>query len=145
MNRREFLTKAASSTVLATISLPILTSVIQSCATSPTGPNVTHGTTTIDVSSLTADNQSFVSTTVYPDGTPILVIRKSATNYEALSMYCPHEGCQVNPPQSNQIYCACHGSRFDLNGNVIAGPASSSLAKYTSVYNASAKTITVTY
>ena len=141
MKRREFISKAA----LASISLPVLGSAfIESCA-SVTGPNVTHGTSKIDVSSLTTDNSSLVYSAVEPDGTPILVVRKSATNYLALSMYCTHQGCQVNSPRNQQIYCGCHGSVFDLSGNVIQGPANSPLAKYTSTYDASTRMLTVTY
>ena len=145
VGRREFLKR--TGLVLGAASLTgVLADILASCS-SPSSPNVTHGTTTVDISKLTSNGQFIVDTNVNPtpDGTPILVIRQSATSYTALSMRCTHQGCQVSPPSGGTIYCSCHGSRFDLNGNVIAGPAPSPLAKYGVTLNAAAQTITVTY
>ena len=42
----------------------------------------------------------------------------------ALSAVCTHLGCITRPVSSEGIIaCPCHGSRFDLEGNVIQGPA----------------------
>jgi cytochrome b6-f complex iron-sulfur subunit len=42
----------------------------------------------------------------------------------ALSAVCTHLGCITRYLSDlNIIACPCHGSRFDLEGNVIAGPA----------------------
>ncbi len=42
----------------------------------------------------------------------------------ALSAVCTHLGCLVNwEPDAQEIVCPCHVARFDLNGNVIGGPA----------------------
>ncbi len=42
----------------------------------------------------------------------------------ALSAVCTHLGCLVNwDPDAREIICPCHAARFDLNGNVIGGPA----------------------
>jgi cytochrome b6-f complex iron-sulfur subunit len=42
----------------------------------------------------------------------------------ALSAVCTHLGCLVNwEPDARQIVCPCHAARFDLNGNVVGGPA----------------------
>jgi cytochrome b6-f complex iron-sulfur subunit len=40
----------------------------------------------------------------------------------ALSSVCTHLGCLVNF-NNNQFECPCHGSKFDVNGNVLNGPA----------------------
>ena len=42
------------------------------------------------------------------------------------SAICPHLGCRVNAVP-NGFACPCHGSRFDLDGSVSAGPAPRSL------------------
>ena len=43
------------------------------------------------------------------------------------SSACPHLGCRINRMESgvqgNQIVCPCHGSRFNLRGELIHGPA----------------------
>jgi cytochrome b6-f complex iron-sulfur subunit len=42
----------------------------------------------------------------------------------ALSAVCTHLGCITRYLQDEEIIaCPCHGSRFDLEGNVIHGPA----------------------
>ena len=143
VGRREFLKRTGIALTSLTVA-GALGELLASCA-SLTGPTVTHGTTTIDISSLTSDGQYLEDKNVQPDGTPILVIRQNDSSYIALSMYCTHAGCQVNPPSGGTIYCSCHGSEYDYHGNVLRGPASSPLTNYTVVLNAAAKTITVNY
>jgi cytochrome b6-f complex iron-sulfur subunit len=44
--------------------------------------------------------------------------------FRALSSVCTHLGCVTRfQPDSKTIACPCHGSRFDLNGDVLGGPA----------------------
>jgi cytochrome b6-f complex iron-sulfur subunit len=44
--------------------------------------------------------------------------------FRALSSVCTHLGCITRyNPDENIIACPCHGSRFNLEGDVIAGPA----------------------
>jgi cytochrome b6-f complex iron-sulfur subunit len=51
----------------------------------------------------------------------IYVVRSSAGFY-ALSSTCTHLGCMTRY-ENRAIACPCHGSRFDLDGNVRGGPA----------------------
>ena len=143
VGRREFL-KRTGITLTGITLAGALGQILESCS-SLTGPAVSHGTTTISISSLNSNGQFLVDSSVSPDGTPILVIRQNATTYTALSMLCTHQGCQVNSPSGGSILCTCHRSIFDLHGNVTSGPAPSPLANYSVALNASAKTITVTY
>lgn len=53
------------------------------------------------------------------------LIRDQAGLY-ALSGICSHLGCMVAESGSN-FECPCHGSKFNLNGSVLAGPANQSL------------------
>jgi len=44
--------------------------------------------------------------------------------FRALSSVCTHLGCITRyQPDEHIIACPCHGSRFTLDGDVIAGPA----------------------
>jgi cytochrome b6-f complex iron-sulfur subunit len=53
----------------------------------------------------------------------IYVIRSTA-GFFALSSVCTHLGCMTRyVPESAQLACPCHGSRFSLEGKVTAGPA----------------------
>jgi cytochrome b6-f complex iron-sulfur subunit len=48
----------------------------------------------------------------------------------ALSGRCTHLGCTVHfDPVSAQFKCPCHGSRFDLSGRRVSGPAIKDLAR----------------
>jgi cytochrome b6-f complex iron-sulfur subunit len=66
----------------------------------------------------------------YPDGTvrfnreqKAYIIGGSGGVY-ALTAVCTHLGCITRfRSDENVIACPCHGSRFDLEGNVVHGPA----------------------
>ena len=60
----------------------------------------------------------------YPAGYPnILMVKSDGKSLIALSLLCTHVCCQVTYTSGNQLYCPCHGSLFDENGNVLQGPA----------------------
>ena len=58
---------------------------------------------------------------------PILVNRTQGDQFYALSARCTHSGCVI--PAGGGA-CPCHGSRFDLTGAVLQGPATTPLARY---------------
>ena len=48
----------------------------------------------------------------------------------ALSPVCTHLGCFVSWNQNRQEFiCPCHGGKYNIHGDVIAGPPSRSLAR----------------
>ncbi|MFJ5922016.1 ubiquinol-cytochrome c reductase iron-sulfur subunit [Kitasatospora sp. NPDC092948] len=64
-------------------------------------------------------------------GDAVYIVQPTAGRYTALSSVCTHSGCAVNPPKDGQLYCPCHGSRFDAaTGAVINGPAVKPLPTY---------------
>ena len=62
------------------------------------------------------------------DGQKVAVYRDQEGNLTQRSAVCPHLGCVVawNPAETTWD-CPCHGSRFTVSGEVIAGPAESPL------------------
>ena len=41
--------------------------------------------------------------------------------------HCTHLGCKINQATNGKLVCPCHGSEYDLNGQVLKGPAYKSL------------------
>jgi glycine/D-amino acid oxidase-like deaminating enzyme/nitrite reductase/ring-hydroxylating ferredoxin subunit len=64
------------------------------------------------------------------DGKKLAVYRDQDGAIHAVSAICTHQGCQVafNPTECSWD-CPCHGSRFDIDGGVLDGPAKQPLEK----------------
>lgn len=63
---------------------------------------------------------------------PAIVGRDAAGVY-AMTSICTHQGCDMNVDgtiTSSGVLCQCHGSRFDLQGNPVSGPANTPLEHY---------------
>jgi cytochrome b6-f complex iron-sulfur subunit len=53
-----------------------------------------------------------------------LFVANTGTHLYALSQRCPHLGCRVPFCESSgRFECPCHGSKYDLGGEWIEGPA----------------------
>ena len=76
------------------------------------------------------------------DNRGIIVLRTSNTGVRALSRNCTHAGFTVNiNSAANNLVCPSHNSIFDLNGNVVSGPASGALTRYSASLSGSIITI----
>ena len=81
----------------------------------------------------------------------ILIIRLTETSFLAVTSICSHQGCSVQPPDSEytNIYCACHGAEFNPeSGKVVKQPTSGSATSLTSFpvkYNSVTNIITITF
>jgi cytochrome b6-f complex iron-sulfur subunit len=61
----------------------------------------------------------------------VIVANTGNDQFVALSSVCTHQGCTVGYNESsNNFPCPCHGSVFSTSGNVLNGPASTPLMKY---------------
>ena len=112
-------------------------------AGAPVGPP-SGNSATVDVSGLAAEEAWLITTWTGPDGAPVLVVRQSNAQYLALSMQCTHMGCPINPPVHGVMTCPCHGSQFDLAGDVRQGPAQYPLGRYATRYDGATKRLTIT-
>ncbi len=128
-SRREFL-KTLSATLITAASSSI---IFESCA----GGAATYRAKLIDkaiaipkteVEHLKATNGYL---TVRESSLPGAIILRFVDNegLVALSDICTHRGCEVQP-LPNAFECPCHGSEYDVCGNVLEGPARLPLKRY---------------
>jgi len=62
------------------------------------------------------------------DGTTVAGFRDEDGTLHAVSATCTHLGCQVAFNTAERSWdCPCHGSRFDIDGHVLQGPATKDL------------------
>lgn len=62
------------------------------------------------------------------DGEKLGVYRDEDGELFAVSVKCPHLGCQLEwNPEEKSWDCPCHGSRFDFHGRLLSGPAQTDL------------------
>ncbi|MFI5300880.1 MAG: Rieske (2Fe-2S) protein [Polyangiales bacterium] len=65
-------------------------------------------------------------------GQPVAIGRDTGGVY-AMTLTCTHGGCDMGSQgsvSSAGLFCGCHGSQFDGNGNVTRGPANAPLAHF---------------
>ena len=62
------------------------------------------------------------------DGDRVAAYRDAEGTLHAVSAICTHRGCVVDWNGADRTWdCPCHGSRFDIGGVVIHGPATRGL------------------
>ncbi len=68
---------------------------------------------------------------VYYEDQPVLLIHYKENQWVALSAICTHLRCGLSwNRESERITCPCHGATYDLNGNVLSGPAPRPLPRF---------------
>ena len=64
------------------------------------------------------------------EGDTMALYKDETGNLHVLSPVCPHLKCSVAWNSAERSWdCPCHGSRFDIDGNVLTGPAGAALEK----------------
>lgn len=58
-----------------------------------------------------------------------VILIKQNEKLNLLSAKCTHLGCRIDKMENEQLVCPCHGSRYNLNGEPIVGPAAKPLVK----------------
>jgi cytochrome b6-f complex iron-sulfur subunit len=119
-SRREFLKAIVISGVVVAVAA-VFSVVGQSRPSLPTSPPTGLPAGAVaNVSQVSSGNPAYFE---FPTGYPNILLQKNDGSLIALSMLCTHVCCQLSYVTGNQLYCPCHGSLFDENGNVIQGPA----------------------
>lgn len=69
------------------------------------------------------------------------VVHLGNNDFRAFTSVCTHEACDVNAFASGRIHCPCHGSQYDVSGQVVAGPAPRPLRRFAATRNGNSLTI----
>lgn len=137
MNRREFLSAAATASaglVVVACGDGDFSGIAPEIIPLPSGP------ITIKV----GDHPGLATT-----GTLVMVLdsigvkRTGAAAFEAMSLFCTHQGCRVTITSNTQLDCPCHFSRFDGNGAVVNGPADRPLPRFNTTYDSATDILTI--
>ncbi len=96
------------------------------CSSGAAAPEAFGDVTAGNVSSISVGTLQAVS------GAPAILGRDDTGLY-AMTSTCTHEGCDMihdGTINDSGASCNCHGSRFDVNGKPIAGPAGATLQHF---------------
>ena len=118
VNRRALLILAG-----ATTGLVVLGGAVSGCG-NPTGTPPSGPVAAGNISALTVGSLLVMTN---------FVVARDASGVYAMSAVCTHAGCLLDDSAnkvSTGLSCPCHGSTFDGNGSVTAGPARSPLQHY---------------
>jgi cytochrome b6-f complex iron-sulfur subunit len=83
------------------------------------------GVISVPLAELSPEGYVYVET----GGDSILLQRDAAGELSAVTLTCSHQGCTLSR-RRDTLVCPCHGSRFDLQGAVLDGPATRPLVRY---------------
>lgn len=56
-----------------------------------------------------------------------VILVKNGDEIRLMSSTCSHLGCRINKIENGELVCPCHGSRYDLQGKPLKGPANQPL------------------
>lgn len=118
-------------TVIAGLGVGAAAVTLAACSSgSDSGSDSGSGSDTTTESS--TPGEPLASTTDVPVGSGVIVGDVVITQpvegeFTGLSAVCTHAGCLVNEIVDGTINCPCHGSKYNLEGQVVNGPATKSL------------------
>ena len=125
--RRDFIKKTAGASALLCCGLSGA-SLLQSCG-SVRQIKAEIKNRTIRVSKAEFTDNAFVVVSNMALPAPIYLYKVSEEEYTAFLMLCTHNDCELEAT-SKMLVCPCHGSEFDLKGNVTEGPAEKPLMEF---------------
>ncbi|MBK6542314.1 MAG: Rieske 2Fe-2S domain-containing protein [Flavobacteriales bacterium] len=125
MDRRNFLL-AGCKACAAMAALPTIASLESCSSTKAAAMAVENGVVTVPMSML-VNGSAVVNANGVAD--KILVTKNASGEYKALVLNCTHKGGPVKQ-KGTELSCSWHGSKFDLNGAVVNGPAKDPLKSY---------------
>lgn len=146
--RRAFIRKAGAFAAMSAFGLGFFTSCGSDEDPSPVAPtppgkgvDVSGSTITIDLSENPGLAQAGGWMLIIQ--AQVLVVNTGNNTFNALTSVCTHSACDRNWSFASNVFtCNCHVSRFDIEGNVISGPATRNLRSFATALNGDTLTIT---
>ena len=147
ITRREFV-EISGSFCLTALGVSALATAFGGCSknesSNPTGPK--ENKFTVNLADYPELQQVGGYKTFTINSKPVILFRTATDAFKALSLICTHQGCTIDWKSArNRFECPCHDSQFDKDGNVIQGPASSSLPTYTTEYDSASNQVIIYY
>ena len=147
-SRRKFVLDTLAGIGTITIgSFITVNQVACSSDANPVSPNGQNISFLVDISlSENSSLQVIGGTLALPsnaiDSHGMLLYRLNENVVKVYSRNCTHANCTIDAYSSSGVsMCSCHGSTFDLNGNVIDGPAEDPLKIYSATISGDIITI----
>jgi len=133
LDRRAFLTRAMlSAAVLA----------LAACGTGNGTTAPFSGTASLNINDYPALANVGGVALVTLNGSPVALVRNSATSVLALSRVCPHQGGTINTGGGGFI-CPRHGAQFNLTGQWVGGQPTSNMRSYATTFDPGTGALTV--
>lgn len=132
-NRRDFI-KQSCSVCFGLVGLGLLSTQAVGCSPLPIyKAQGDRNNITVPLASFTEKN-NMVIVRHFDMEFDILLVKQKDETYNAMLMQCTHH---PNPltASSDGLFCAAHGSRYNLNGEVTQEPALTPLKKYKTEIN----------
>jgi Rieske Fe-S protein len=130
IERRKFLTSACKACLFA--GAGFLISDLTTCSPSLKIMRlpITQDSVRFPISAITTESIQLIR----PEGWYYdIAVRKTGTDqFDALLLECTHQQNQLIA-LSNGYKCSLHGSQFNLNGQVVKGPAEGALRRFTTI------------
>jgi Rieske Fe-S protein len=132
MDRRNFI-KSGCAVCTAVIGAGFIASTLSSCTSLPIYKGVAEqNRLSVPLSSFADGNLLVVRSNKMEYD--ILLVKKSDSDVAALLMQCTHQDTALSANKTG-LFCASHGSTFDLEGNVTKEPAIKPLKKFSTEIN----------
>jgi nitrite reductase/ring-hydroxylating ferredoxin subunit len=133
LDRRAFLTRAMlSAAVLA----------LAACGAGNGTTAPFSGTTSLNINDYPALANVGGVALVTLNGSPVALVRNSATSVLALSRVCPHQGGTINTGGGGFI-CPRHGAQFNLTGQWVGGQPTSNMQSYATTFDPGTGALTI--
>lgn len=119
-------------TVIVGAGLGAVTAALAACATDGKPAAGSSSSAPVPPSGSSAAPTTLAKTADVPVGGGVIVgdfvvTQPTAGVFKGLSSVCTHAGCNLSAIVDGKLDCPCHGSKFNLDGTVAQGPATTPL------------------